>query len=186
MKDLLTTRNQNTWKELIEKEAYTRVSWKLKYGQQQQEQPPLGARRRRVLTKLPAVPTLPMISSPVKEEREAERPAPRELLRSQDAFSQAEMRPATPLTRNLLYDGFSKEGKGRSMYLQRRKREGPEEKFPHPVLSSWEYGWRIGDVVKDAPNPIHGRSAIVKDTFFIRNGVFHHPSKTDRMLNSLA
>ncbi|XP_078518431.1 protein SPMIP1 [Lissotriton helveticus] len=184
MRDLMTTRNQNSWKELIEKEAFTRVSWKAKYGQQERQ--PLPIRRRRVVANLPVVTTkLPLIHAPSKEEeekREAE-PAPPELGRgSRGTLSHAEMRPATPHTRTLLYQGFSKEGQGRSMYLQRRKLESPEDKFQHPLLSSWEYGWRLGDVVKDARNSIHGRSAIVKDTFYVRNGIFHHPSKTDRML----
>ncbi|KAJ1109983.1 hypothetical protein NDU88_007339 [Pleurodeles waltl] len=186
MKDLLTTRNQNCWKELIAKEAFTRVSWKAKYGQQERQ--PLAIRRRRVVTNLPVVTTkLPMIRAPSKEEedKKEEEPAPPELVRRRGTLSHAEMRPATPHTRTLLYQGFSKEGKGRSMYLQRRNLESPEAKFQHPLLSSWEYGWRLGDVVKDARNPIHGRSAIVKDTFYVRNGIFHHPSTTDRMLYTL-
>ncbi|KAJ7316875.1 hypothetical protein JRQ81_003037, partial [Phrynocephalus forsythii] len=32
MRGLLTTREQDAWRELIKKEAFCRVSWKAKYG----------------------------------------------------------------------------------------------------------------------------------------------------------
>lgn len=37
------------------------------------------------------------------------------------------------------------QGKGRRLYLQRRGQIRPEEKFDFPLLSSWEYGWRLGE-----------------------------------------
>ena len=37
------------------------------------------------------------------------------------------------------------QGKGRRQYLQRRGQMRPEEKFDFPLLSSWEYGWRLGE-----------------------------------------
>lgn len=36
------------------------------------------------------------------------------------------------------------QGRGRSLYLQRRGHMKPEDKFSFPLLSSWEYGWRLG------------------------------------------
>lgn len=38
-----------------------------------------------------------------------------------------------------------------------------------------------GDVVKDLRAPIYGKSRIVMDTFYIKNGIFYHPSKTDKL-----
>ncbi|KAK6174978.1 hypothetical protein SNE40_013525 [Patella caerulea] len=83
------------------------------------------------------------------------------------------MRAVTPQTQSKLYDGFTKEGKGRYQYLQDRYSKIPEVKFQYPLLSSWDYGWRLSDVVKkeDIKKPAHGRTRIVADTFYTRNGV---------------
>ncbi|KAL4226592.1 hypothetical protein ACF0H5_014576 [Mactra antiquata] len=85
----------------------------------------------------------------------------------------AEMRPVTPHTKEKLYDGFTKEGKGRYQYLLERYERNPEEKFSFPLLSSWEYGWRLGDVIKkaDIKKPPYGRTRIVADTFYTRTGI---------------
>uniref|UniRef100_A0A8C5QYW7 Sperm microtubule inner protein 1 C-terminal domain-containing protein n=1 Tax=Leptobrachium leishanense TaxID=445787 RepID=A0A8C5QYW7_9ANUR len=146
MKDLLTTRNQNCWKELIEKETISRMTWKLKYDQ---EHPPCEAlptkKKRELATPKAGTPLLPLINVPkpslvtVSYEEDQE---------PVDLQNLGEMRPPTSHTSQLLYDGFSKEGKGRSMYLKRRKQFAPEEKYPHPVLSSWDYGWRLGNSVR--------------------------------------
>ena len=83
------------------------------------------------------------------------------------------MRPSTPTTREYLYDGFTKEGKGRYRYLQQRYRHIPENKYEFPLTSSWEYGWRLSDVIKkeDIKKPQFGRTRIVADTFYTRTGI---------------
>lgn len=79
-----------------------------------------------------------------------------------------EMRPPSSRAKKLLYDGFSKEGKGRSQYLQYRTATRiPEERFDYTVTSNWEYGWQ--QRVKLAP-PKYGRSRIVRETFFRTGG----------------
>lgn len=85
----------------------------------------------------------------------------------------AEMRPVTPSTKQKLYDGFTKEGKGRYQYLVMRNEKSPEEKFSFPLLSSWDYGWRLGDVIKkdEITKPKNGRTRIVADTFYTRTGI---------------
>lgn len=85
----------------------------------------------------------------------------------------AEMRPVTPNTKGKLYDGFTKEGKGRHQYLCDRYEKNPEDKFSFPLLSSWEYGWRLGDVIRkeDIKKPKNGRTRIVADTFYTRTGI---------------
>uniref|UniRef100_A0A674J340 Sperm microtubule inner protein 1 C-terminal domain-containing protein n=1 Tax=Terrapene triunguis TaxID=2587831 RepID=A0A674J340_9SAUR len=132
MRGLLTTRDQHCWKELIEKEAFSRVSWKVKYGHKFPRLEPCSGPRRKCI--LPAI-------CPPKEQEES-------LPRKQEDKDQEpllkEMRPATPKTKHLLYQGISQEGQGRHLYLQERKLKNPEEKFHYPVLSSWEYGWRLG------------------------------------------
>ncbi|XP_043934726.1 protein ATP6V1FNB-like [Protopterus annectens] len=176
MRDFFTTRGQNWWKEVIEKEAYTRLTWRAKYGQAPST----------VKTEVPKVqPTakrvLPVINYPKYRKRKEQAPQLQVSASFKD-LNARDMRPVTPQTFNLLYQGFSKEGKGRCEYLQRRKQKGPEEKFEYPLLSSWIYGWRLGDVVKEMRTPAHGRSRIVKDTFYKRNGVFDIPDETDRLL----
>uniref|UniRef100_A0A3B4ZJT1 Si:ch211-193l2.10 n=1 Tax=Stegastes partitus TaxID=144197 RepID=A0A3B4ZJT1_9TELE len=91
------------------------------------------------------------------------------------------MRPVSPRTRRTLYQDSSHHGKGRRMYLQRRGHIRPEEKFDFPLLSSWEYGWRLGDYTLDYRTPSCARSSVVKDTFYARNGVFSSSSATDAL-----
>ncbi|KAI1890364.1 hypothetical protein AGOR_G00152970 [Albula goreensis] len=91
------------------------------------------------------------------------------------------MRPVSPQTKEALFQGFSKEGRGRHLYLRRRVQKGPEEKFDFPLLSSWDYGWRLGDYDREYRSPANGRSGIVRNTFYARNGIFHFPSPTDRL-----
>lgn len=75
----------------------------------------------------------------------------------------------------MLYNGFTKEGRGRYQYLQARTFKKPEEKYEYPLTTSWEYGWRLDDVVKEFRAPQFGRSRIVRDTFFRRNGILYEP-----------
>ncbi|KAM4651825.1 protein SPMIP1 [Discoglossus pictus] len=179
MRDLLTTRNQNCWKELIEKETFTRMTWKLKHAEEHQH-PPETTKKRRQLC-IPHAGTIlpPLVNVPKKVEKTAPQETDQKQAGVQDPI---EMRPPTPYTSLMLYDGFSKEGKGRYLYLKQRKQHGPEQKYPHPILSSWEYGWRLGDTVKEFKTPTHGRSKIVRDTFYNRNGIYNHPRPTDKML----
>jgi len=60
---------------------------------------------------------------------------------------------------------------GRSTYLRARLEARPEEKYNYPVISSWEYGWKLDDVidVEELRNPEYGRSRIVADTFYRNN-----------------
>jgi len=91
----------------------------------------------------------------------------------EDNLLSCEMRPVTPKTKTQLYEGFTKEGKGRYQYLATRYEKIPEEKFSFPLLSSWEYGWRLADVIKkdEIKKPKNGRTRIVADTFYTRTGI---------------
>ncbi|KAJ0002539.1 hypothetical protein NQD34_007688 [Periophthalmus magnuspinnatus] len=91
------------------------------------------------------------------------------------------MRPASPQTRQSLYQGSSHQGRGRSQYLRSRGLMLPEQKFDFPLVSSWEYGWRLGDFTLDYKTPTRARSSVVKSTFYARNGVFNSPSPTDAL-----
>jgi len=91
----------------------------------------------------------------------------------ESAKASMEMRKPDENTKSKLYHGFSKEGKGRYQYLHDRYLLDPETKYAFPILSSWEYGWRLSDVIKkeDIKKPINGRTRIVADTFYTRTGV---------------
>eukprot|EP01137_Pigoraptor_chileana_P036723 Opistho-2@32789 len=77
-------------------------------------------------------------------------------------------RPASAKTQKLLYVGISAEGEGRAAYLKRRKEDGPQDKYMLPVLSNQSYGWEP----YSPESPDKGRSKIVVDTFYRKNGVF--------------
>lgn len=143
MRNLLTTQNQNCYRELITKEAYTRLTWKMKYGKDY----PTSFTSRRAKTlgfysppKPPTEFTLPPVVQP-QQKKKKEAP----VLVGRSLSEAPLMRPVSPQTKETLYRGFSKEGKGRSTYLKRRTQKLPEEKFDYPLLSSWEYGWRLGE-----------------------------------------
>ncbi|XP_036595570.1 protein ATP6V1FNB [Trichosurus vulpecula] len=210
MRDLLSTRNQACWTELIEKEAYSRAHWRLKFAHKYPRVP--GPRKKLQVPFLSPAPDpcpLPPIS-PSRMECSEKRTSPEgagvQSLQEGDKKGQMEdamaepllpeMRPATPKTGQLLYQGISQEGKGRLLYLQARWQQKPEDKFRYPVLSSWDYGWGIGDGIslypkcfeicwdsmKEAKAPVHARSRLIRDTFYFRNGVFHQPSRSDQRL----
>ncbi|XP_025312379.3 protein ATP6V1FNB [Canis lupus dingo] len=92
------------------------------------------------------------------------------------------MRRAPPGTLKLLFQGISHDGQGRALYLRERHRQKPEEKFLYPVLSSWEYGWNIGDVMKDARAPMYARCQPIMKVFYIKSSVFHFPRRTDQLI----
>lgn len=141
MRNLLTTQDQNFYRELILKEAYTRLAWKMKYSK---EYPTTFTSRRSKSIGLFNPPSASKLTlPPVVQTQEKQREAPAIVRRS---LSEAPlMRPVSPLTKAPLYQGFSHEGKGRQQYLRKRAQKGPEEKFDYPILSSWDYGWRLGE-----------------------------------------
>ncbi|XP_039529538.1 protein ATP6V1FNB [Pimephales promelas] len=175
MRNLLTTQDQNFYRELILKEAYTRLAWKMKYSEQY---PTTFTARRSKSTGVfnpPAASKLTL--PPVVQKQEKKKPV---IVRR--SLSEAPlMRPVTPQTKADLYQGLSNEGKGRHLYLRKRAQKGPEEKFDYPILSSWDYGWRLGDYEIDCKTPASGRSGIVRNTFYARNGIFNIPTVTDQL-----
>jgi len=86
------------------------------------------------------------------------------------------MYPVESKVKDTLYDGFTKESKGRYQYLKKRQSKNPEDKFKFPLCSSWDYGWRLNDFVpkETMTNPDYGRRAIVESDFFTRNGIPHY------------
>uniref|UniRef100_K7E3S0 Uncharacterized LOC103099791 n=1 Tax=Monodelphis domestica TaxID=13616 RepID=K7E3S0_MONDO len=199
MRDLFTTRNQACWTELIEKEAVSRATWRIKYAHKYPRV--LGSRKKCQLPFLcpapepcllpaigptktggPEAGTSPGEGAGVQAAQKGEEKGPREEVKAEPEPFLPDMRPATPKTGQLLYQGISHEGKGRLLYLRERWQQKPEDKFRFPVLSSWDYGWCIGDAMKEAKVPVHARSGLIRDTFYFRNGIFHQPSRSDQRL----
>ncbi|ELT88275.1 hypothetical protein CAPTEDRAFT_122410 [Capitella teleta] len=84
-----------------------------------------------------------------------------------------DMLPAPERSKTLLYDGFTKEEKGRYQYLNHRRLTIPENKYRFPILSNMDYGWGLNDVIKpaDISKPDAGRTRIIATTFYRPNGI---------------
>lgn len=165
----IDTRTQDAWKELIHKEAATRISWHKTYQQQTHEDEwfkqgfyrqalskPLGRSILPVTTPKPSIPTRVTVEKPkenINETLEDMHPVKREHL-------------------NVLFDGFSKEEKGRYKYLNLRKEIPLENRYQFPVSNSMTYGWKLGETGQKFQAPTYARGKIVEESFYRRNGVF--------------
>ncbi|XP_029358542.1 protein ATP6V1FNB [Echeneis naucrates] len=182
MSGLLTTQSQNFYREQIQKEMLARLAWKSRYAklypscssQQNNSTEPTQ------LPQLPQAALPPINSTRMSQSDRPPPPRPPPPVSSPPSVPPL-MRPVSPQTRQTLYNDSSHHGKGRSLYLQRRGLMKPEEKFDFPLLSSWEYGWRLGDYSLDYRTPSRARSSEVKNTFYAKNGVFSSPSATDTL-----
>ncbi|KAM7005530.1 LOW QUALITY PROTEIN: protein SPMIP1 [Tautogolabrus adspersus] len=195
MRYLLTTQSQNCYREQIQKEMMTRLAWKRRYAERYPSCYNPGDTSAET-TQLPHLQPVPADHRPVlptvtmKPEKKSDLsppppPLPPPPVVSLDEEGRLSVAPphetCFPQTRSALYQESSHHGKGRSLYLQRRGQIRPEERFDFPVLSSWEYGWRLGDYTLDYVTPSRAKSSVVKNTFYARNGVFNNKSATDTL-----
>lgn len=181
VREAVDTQKQNFWKEMIDKEVYIRLAWQEKYCKEfaSDSVRRIQRKKRPDLVPKPVIPLkLPSIEkskrSDDKAKKEVEAKARIAMLAKRDPGALlVEMRPASTRTKMILYKGFSQIGEGRYAYLQKRNQKNPEEKFEFPITSSWEYGWRLGDTITidDMKTPKHGRTRIVKDSFYRPNGI---------------
>lgn len=82
------------------------------------------------------------------------------------------MWPVEPQVKAELFDGTSKDLKGRKKYLEKRHQLMPEERFTYPVTSSFEYGWKLNDANKsNCKKPEHSRTSRISDFIYRRNGI---------------
>lgn len=83
------------------------------------------------------------------------------------------MLPIDKATKDLLYDGVSRDGKGRANYLKQRCTINPEKKFIFPPTTSMMYGWNIEELSKSfrINKSLHGHRCILRDTFYRKNGI---------------
>ncbi|XP_038204611.1 protein ATP6V1FNB [Arvicola amphibius] len=208
MREMFNSPNQAAWGERIKKEMVARATWNIRYGHKYLKE---GSRTRKQARQAPCGSVLkagpvPATGSPVRKEIQVGWP---ETKRVQDQLFKAggvqgdrvrqprgsprysaaqgrpedlEMRQPTPATLKLLFQGISHDGQGRTLYLKERNRLIPEKKYKYPMVSSWEYGWHVGDVMKDYDSPTHARSQSIAKSFYIKSSIFHIPRRTDDLM----
>ena len=116
------------------------------------------------------LPTINPTEFAIKKKREEDANMRRIIQEARLQFCEEEMYPAHPSQIKKLHDGFTKEEKGKYQYLDERKRIIPEKKYSFPILSSWKYGWKLGEE-KPSGRPNNARTKLITDTFYTRNGV---------------
>ncbi|XP_067837748.1 protein SPMIP1-like [Heptranchias perlo] len=151
----MDTQMQNFWKESITKEELLRLCWVQRF-QADPSKLPVRGREQKKLFALPHIDLSRLKESEQKKEEGSAEEAKQEEPKVGDGgekvgtVSLSYMRPVTPKVRALLYDGFSKEEKGRHQYLKARTNKGPAEKYQFAITSSWDYGWKLGEWLSPA------------------------------------
>ena len=79
------------------------------------------------------------------------------------------MRPPSPSAQSVLYNGISAHGEGRYAYLKKRKTLTPVQKYEFPLLSSYQYGWKIMEYANPKPSP-HAR-VYIDSLFYRKRGI---------------
>ena len=186
----MDTQRQNFWKESIDKEATVRLAWHMQFSKEFANKS-IPLRKKKVDSFLPKIGAAQLVTANSNNARKikykATLPAnfsPTKAKGDEETTTLLiEMRPVTPLTKSMLYKGFSALGEGRYAYLQERKKKKPEQKYKFPITNGWEYGWKITDAMKNSTSkPAEfGRTRIVKDSFYRNNGVAPHD---DELLSS--
>ena len=62
--------------------------------------------------------------------------------------------------------------------MKKRVLTKPEDKYEYPLLSSWDIGWKVGDLMNRYKTPRHGRAKIINDTFYRNNGIIYPTNKS--------
>ena len=174
----MDTQRQNFWKESIHKEANVRLAWHMRFSKEFANQT-VQQRPKKAKGFVPKIKTMDtqLLHANNAEDKvniEIQQVDPTHVTSAPTKV--VEMRPVSSRTRNLLYKGFSALGEGRYAYLQARKQKKPEMKYEFPITSGWEYGWNITDAMKRSTTKAaeFGRTRIVRDSFYRRNGVIPH------------
>uniref|UniRef100_A0A7S4LL02 Sperm microtubule inner protein 1 C-terminal domain-containing protein n=1 Tax=Eutreptiella gymnastica TaxID=73025 RepID=A0A7S4LL02_9EUGL len=85
----------------------------------------------------------------------------------------SEILPRSSALQETLRDGISKEGKGRSAFLQARRHENPQTKFRRPQTESQRIGWTCTTLPPPSEHATHyGRKPIISNNFYRKTGVF--------------
>lgn len=170
----MDTRAQNSWKEQVEKEAMTRIMCKLQ-KEKDEDNDEWFVKSKYKENAQPKLSFETEIKYPPKQQRPSPSEQAIELtrqLKASGANLLTDMRKPDEKYQKLLFDGFTKEEKGRYQYLKARKAENPEDKYDYPLVTSFDYGWKLDEVATAYKTPANGRTKIVEDTFHTRNGIF--------------
>lgn len=173
----MDTQLQNFCVESINKEASLRFAWHLRYSKQFAKSAfnskpkksglnlntNVSERIRRIESE-----RKPLLRSAPPSQGGTGKDA--RLTKSDGALSMRDMRPPSPNTQTLLYNGISAHGEGRYAYLKKRKALTPEQKYEFPLLSSCQYGWKIMEYANPKPSP-HARTCVIKDSFYRNSGI---------------
>ncbi|XP_063782771.1 protein SPMIP1 [Pseudophryne corroboree] len=177
----LTTQKQECIKETYLKEIMTRINWRQRYAQ---TFPTIATFKAK--PKLPPITgsSVHVTSDDKRSENIQQNVQTLKDLSKSDkveatSVMNTQMKPVSPKTRSLLYNGTSKEEEGRYRYMKTRSHLKPEEKYLFPLATSWEYGWEIVNIDN---NNWHRRCRIVTDTFYRKNGIPSEPSPRDMAL----
>ncbi|XP_069812368.1 protein SPMIP1 [Dendropsophus ebraccatus] len=176
----LTTQKQEFIKESYLKEMHTRINWWRHHRQNTQPAPHLKAKVKDHY-KLPTIQTKIDNNNCLDIQNVLHLRNGRRSEQMETSPIESMMKPVSAGTRSLLYNGTSKEEKGRYCYLKVRNSLGPEEKYCYPIATSWVYGWHLGNLL-DNSCPQYRRCRIVSDTFYRKNGIPTQPNHTDMAL----
>ena len=172
----MNTQLQNFWVESINKEASLRFAWHLRYSKQfsksgwkpkpQKSESHFRSSVSERIKKMESErrPRSSLLATGTQREEDAR------LTKSDGALSMRDMRPPSAYTRSLLFNGISAHGEGRYAYLKKRRSLTPEKKYEFPILSSCQYGWKIGEC-KNPKSSAHARTCVIKDTFYRNSGI---------------
>ena len=172
----MDTQLQNFWVESINKEASLRFAWHLRYSKQfaksgwkpkpRESEHDLRSSVSERIKKMESEkrPRSSLSNTGTRREEDTR------LTKSDGALSMRDMKPPSADTRSLLYNGISAHGEGRYAYLKKRRTLSPEKKYEFPILSSCQYGWKIGECTNSKPSA-HARTCVIKDTFYRNSGI---------------
>ena len=163
-------RRQHFFEEQFAKETTARLKF---YSDQKaaaagDESSQVVRQQSRVNSGLPQINPMEFAVRKKREEEETLRKIIEEARQNQTT---EEMYPVPDVEKQPLYEGFSRERRGRYQYLRNRHQLSPDTKFTFPVISSWEYGWKINDEMPAYGRPRNARTSMIKDSLYARNGV---------------
>eukprot|EP01012_Entosiphon_sulcatum_P061409 TRINITY_DN86955_c0_g1_i1.p2 TRINITY_DN86955_c0_g1~~TRINITY_DN86955_c0_g1_i1.p2 ORF type:complete len:164 (+),score=42.15 TRINITY_DN86955_c0_g1_i1:173-664(+) len=86
---------------------------------------------------------------------------------------QSEIIRRTKGEEEVLQEGISKEGKGRSLYLKQRQAQSPQQKYRRPITTSQIIGWKCNELPPVTMHAAHhGRKPVIRSNFLRSTGVF--------------
>lgn len=179
------TKLQHFFHEQYTKENQARLDWyhKTKRGDVSAQSRPSNRRYANAQTASmgSGLPDINPMEFAMKKKREEEENVQRIIDEARAQFRSEEMLAPSGRQKTKLYDGFTKEGKGRYAYLDERQRTVPEKKYTFPMLTSWRYGWKLDEAAAPV-RPHNARTKLIRDTFYTRSGVptLTQPSTIER------